>query len=645
VLLLLFAFSPALITGYWISESAVNVPVWDGWERGPLIQKSHDGTLDMEYLSSAHIDHRPLVPRLLILASNRLSGGDVRVEMWIGFFAILGGAIGLFYVLRKTFGDCSWMWVTAFLINLILFSPVQYQNFLWAVQMAFLLPLGCLGMIIGVMRSKWKLWVKFPICLLLAEVGTFSFGHGLVLWPVVVCLALMIRGFAPTLQRLIFAGAMTAIAAVTVYIYFNVNYINTSQPKHAYGTMPGEPPPAIDRVENVKENFRDVKYYFWSSIGNVMARCFHSDPREASVNTGRALMWVFGACVVWMLVRWKRDPDWKALLPWAAVGTFSIVVAVMLATGRGATMPFARSLMPRYMSQTLYVCVAVVVMVAYILWRYRESATGAKAQRLTYLGICLAMGFATLQWHQWVYGIHKMEAWKIARLEARFELLYLKHFEPRHPDRIDGDIDEAKEGEIPFSIRQAMYLNSKGLLNPPMFENKDFGTFEKLDERAQLKRADLLRAVVVSNEKIYVRGYGTQRDKRIADGILITWRIAEGDPIPNNLKNDAKERATIKRILSSDWQLLDVAEIYAAPTLKAPFLDGQFGENGGNFAREKNFARFDKDIDISSLPEDELIDILFWVADTEHMIVLPMKRVLRIKRKRLEPGQELFEGK
>ena len=538
------------------------------------------------------------------------------------------------------------MWVTAFLINLVVFSPVQYQNFLWAVQMAFLLPLGCLGLVVAVMRSRWRLWVKFLLCVILAEIGTFSFGHGLVLWPVVVCLALMLRGFAPTVPRLVFAGLMIVMAGATIWYYFSVNYINTSQPKHAYGTMPGERPPSINRLENLKDDYKKVKYYFWSSLGNSMARSFHSDPAEISVNTGRTFGWLFGGCLLWMLVRWKNETDWNALLPWVDVGTFSIVVAAMLATGRGGTSEFTRSLMPRYMSQTLYLCVAVIVMLAYILWHYRKRASDERiATRITYLGIVLASGFAALQSQQWVYGVHKMEAWKIARLEERFELLYLKHFVPRHPDRIDGDIDEAKEGEVAFSVRQAMYLSDNGLLKPAMFEEPDFGTFTKLDERAQLKRADLVRAIVVSPEFLAVRGFATLENGRIGDGILISWRRSEGAPFPRMLKNSEKEKHNARRLARADWQLLDVAEIYAAPTMRASFYDGQFGENGGNFARPKNYARFDKQFDISSLPADEEIDLVFWVADTEKMELMPFKQMFRFKRKDLKAGDVLWEGK
>jgi hypothetical protein len=558
--------------------------------------------------------------------------------MWIGFAAILGGAIGLFYVLLKTFGRSPWLWTTAFLVNIVLFSPVQYQNFLWAVQLAFLLPLGCLGMIVAVMRSRWWLSVKFVLCVVLSMIGTFSFGHGLVLWPVAICLALMLRGFAPMLPRLVFAGLLVLITAGTVWYYFNVNFINTSQPKHAYGTMPGERPPAINRIESFQENYKRVKYYFWSSLGNVMARNFHSDPVEVSVNTGRTFGWLFGGCLLWMLARWRKGGDWDALLPSAAVGTFAVVVAGMLATGRGSTMHLSRSLMPRYMSQTHYVCIAVIVMLAYILWHYHKALKRQAAVYVTYFAITLAAAFAALQSQQWIYGIHKMEAWHVARLEERFELIFLNHFVPRHPDRIDGDIDDAEEGVVPFSIQQAKYLNEIGHLQPPMFEEKGFGLFRKLDERAPLKRSDIVYINTMSDSRIAVRGFGTLLDGRIADGILVSWLPAEGAPFPRNLKDSKKERHYAKRLAGGDCQLLDVIEIYAGPAMRASFYDGQFGENQGNLSRIKNYARFEKEIDLSDIPFDLEVDLIFWVADTENMHLLSMKQVFRFKRRNLEPG-------
>ena len=83
------------------------------------------------YLASAHIDHRPFFPRVIALAANAVSGGDVRVEIWVGFIAVVAGALGLLLVLRKSLPEAGWCWGTMFALNLIIFSPLQYQNFLF----------------------------------------------------------------------------------------------------------------------------------------------------------------------------------------------------------------------------------------------------------------------------------------------------------------------------------------------------------------------------------------------------------------------------------------------------------------------------------------------------------------------------------
>ena len=78
--------------------------------------------------------------------------------------------------------------------------------------------------------------------------------------------------------------------------------------------------------------------------------------------------------------------------------------------------------------------------------------------------------------------------------------------------------------------------------------------------------------------------------------------------------------------------------------MRASFYDGQFGENQANLARPKTYARFEKVLDISSLPEDETVDLMFWIANTEKMEVLPFRQALRFKRSKLEPNQVLLKG-
>ena len=67
VLLVLLVFSPAVVMGFAVAGSAVNVPMWDDWERGELWERYRAGTLDFDYLDSPHIEHRILTGRLAML--------------------------------------------------------------------------------------------------------------------------------------------------------------------------------------------------------------------------------------------------------------------------------------------------------------------------------------------------------------------------------------------------------------------------------------------------------------------------------------------------------------------------------------------------------------------------------------------------
>lgn len=639
VLFFLFAMSPGILTAVLIAGHAVNIPVWDGWERGVLLKHARSGTLDAGYLTSTHIDHRPIIPRLLLLASNSLSGGDLRFENWIGFLAVLAGALGLLWVLRQTLSTAPpvWLWTTVFLVNLVLFSPLQYQNFLWAVQLAILLPLGCLGLLVAVLCTRWRLPLKVAAAAVLAEVATLCFGHGLVLWPVAICAVLLSRDHAMR-ARVVSVVALSALAALTVYGYFNWNYVNTSQPQHAYGALPGESPVTPDRLAIFRENPERVARYFWSSLGNPMARFIHSDPLAVSVDAGRWSLMLFTAGVLWWLWRWREEKHWQALLPWAAVGMFAVLCAALLSSGRGAHLPFERSLMPRYLSLTMYLWVAIVVFASYLLNHYRQHpSAGPTATRLA---LILAAGFAALQSQQWVYGAHKCDAWKSARLQERFQLLYVNQVAPRLPAMIDSVNATA------FALAQARYLDDEGLMRPAFFKAKGFGDFTLSSQRGRLKRSDLMSAKLSSIDTLHVRGFASLEDGRAGDGLVVTWRIAgSGSRAPVITKDSAVERQIGQDYATADWQFLDLVEIQSTSAMRASFYDLQFGGNLRNLSKLMHWARFERTLDISALPTAEEVEIVLWVADTEHMVVSPLKRSIRLTRGESSPGEILIEAK
>ncbi len=603
-LLTLFAFSPAIICGYHVATNAVNIPTWDDWERGDLLQHYYEGTLGFKYLYSPHIDHRILFPRLIILALNELTGGDLRVEILVSYGIVVAGGIALFMLILRTLERRDSAYVVTFLVNLFLFAPLQYQNFLWAIQIAFVLPLACLAIILLAMTSRLRLWAKFLITLAATTVATHSFAHGLVLWPVALCLPIFLKEFAPLKRRLTFIGLFLLCAIAIITPYFAWDLQTTSH--HGYGYGPGERPPGIRHLAESPEHLDKVFRYALALLGNTMARLFHSDPMEVARDTGRTVLILFLCGVGWMFLKRKTE-DWNRLLPWAAAGFYSIAVAVIIGLGR-YHIGENRALLTRYVSNTMYIYIALVVMAALILYRWQEKSRDARTRESRFrLTMGMAIACAMLHLPQWVYGVHKMEAWRLARLQERVAVLYFNHFVPPH--RYLGRIDHVFD----FPFQYANYLNSKGLMTPALFERLDFGSFEIVSRPLPPEWARFSGAQLRDSRSVRVDGYATLDGAQdIAHGVLLTYRKA-GDA----------------------WKVFAMVNMKPVPTMRAMFLDSHFGEET-DFSRIELYARWTETVSLEDLPEGR-VEIGAWALDAEQMRAYPMTGKLSLDRSSDQP--------
>ena len=95
--------------GLMVAQHAVNIPVADDWERVELLRRYYAGELELSYLLAPHIEHRMFFPRLITLALNGLSGGDLRWEMWFTFGIMLGYSLLLISLVKRTIGRPTWV--------------------------------------------------------------------------------------------------------------------------------------------------------------------------------------------------------------------------------------------------------------------------------------------------------------------------------------------------------------------------------------------------------------------------------------------------------------------------------------------------------------------------------------------------------
>ena len=126
---------PALCALQVIWTHWVAVPFWDEWDTpGAQLASYYRGTLNFAELFSQHNEHRLLFPRLVWLPMAILAGWDVRHEMLLTLCLVGLCSAGLYRLLHFSNGPAAGRALVFGLMNLLLFSPRQYETFLVGAQ-------------------------------------------------------------------------------------------------------------------------------------------------------------------------------------------------------------------------------------------------------------------------------------------------------------------------------------------------------------------------------------------------------------------------------------------------------------------------------------------------------------------------------
>src|SRR5947207_3708516 len=162
----------------------VAVPFWDEWDTpGKQLASYYRGTLSLAELFSQHNEHRLLFPRLVWLPIAILTGAwDVRHEMVLTFCFVCAGSVSLYRLLRFSGGPSGGRILIFGLMNLLLFSPRQYETFLVGAQGQTFVPTFSLLCALLTNLSRASLRMKTIVNGALALIATYSFGNGMLVW-------------------------------------------------------------------------------------------------------------------------------------------------------------------------------------------------------------------------------------------------------------------------------------------------------------------------------------------------------------------------------------------------------------------------------------------------------------------------------
>ena len=460
----LLALSPPLFLARLIWRYGVDIPYADEWLWTPFLFKAHEHSLTLADLFAQHNEHRYFFPKLLLLILAPLTSGNTKGAMFfsLGLAALTSAA--LWYLLQRTVpitANKRLLLLTVF--NLVLFSPVQWENWMWGYQFVLFFCNLLLAAGICVSISRYSLRTKFFLCLAIAAVATFSFGGGILAWPLTFPLALALE---PSLRKSKIIGWLSAwlcAAGATVMLYF------------FHYTKPPEHPPLI-----ASSHPGDYFLYVTTFLGGHLSKADLTKSILVAAENGTLLLLLYLGGLFWTIR--SRDADFrKKMLPWLGLGGVAVLNACLAAATR-VGFGVNQALDSRYTTFSLVVSLSVIGMFAVTTTTRLNKEANRPAFGLKWIGIawlltaCPTLLFISYLNACWS-GIGSMQESRISRLHGKAALLFANVLDagPIYPRYLIANATQTG----PW----ANMANSLGFIHPPLVQSPELS---KLEHRPQM---------------------------------------------------------------------------------------------------------------------------------------------------------------
>jgi len=235
--------------------------------------------------------------------------------------------------------------LAAVLASVLIFSPIQWQNWLWGIQILFFMPIACLTGAVVFCYSDFSPWAKLWISGALATIATYSYANGMICWVALLCLVLM--QFERNGDKLKAAGVWIALAGGNLAAYF-------------YGFhRVGETGKLSDSLEMPYKAIRCFLAYLGAPLGSARGLV----DLKLAIIIG-ALIVCAAVIVAFKLLRnWKEPGVVRRSAGWLTIAAFSLGTGLILTAGRVKMTPHFL-LDSRYTSYSLYLLVALIFLIA-----------------------------------------------------------------------------------------------------------------------------------------------------------------------------------------------------------------------------------------------------------------------------------------
>jgi hypothetical protein len=410
-LLACFALSPALFIARLIFRYGVDVPFADEWVWVSFFFKAHEHSLTLADFFAQHNEHRYFFPSLILLVLAPLTSGNIRGEMFFSLAVTVLTSGLLWYLLSRTVEiSLNKRLLLLGLLNLILFSPVQAENWTWGYQFVLLFTNLLLVAGVAVAISRRSVPIKFSLCFALAGIATFSFGGGVIAWPLTFPLGLAVETSLRKRATFLWLLGWLAAAGALVALYF-FHYVKP--PSHP--PLFASPHPA------------DYLLYVTTFLGGHLFKATRTEPILVAAENGTLLLLLYLGGLFWT-IRSRAADFRKKMVPWLGLGAFAVLNAILAATTR-IGFGINQALDSRYTTFSLFISLSVIGMLGVIATTQLHRGTNPPVLSFRWLGIAwlftacptlLLIAHLNASW----WGIGSMRESQRNRLHGKAALLF-----------------------------------------------------------------------------------------------------------------------------------------------------------------------------------------------------------------------------
>jgi hypothetical protein len=326
---------PLLSSVVLIYQNGVNVPMFDEWDDScVMLAKYKTGTLRPADLLRPQMEHRPLIPRLIELSTNVLISNNRRVHMMISPIIVAFTSLLILRLARQTIPErAALLWLIA---NVLLFSTVQHENWLWGEQYEFFITVFFVVAAITVTYSTLRFWpnVLSGMALWFAAVNCFAAGFAAA--PAIAGVQLL--HLKATRRNKLLVAALWAVAFVVVLKLYRVEPEGIH---HGFAMSLREDPSRF--IEYV------VRYY------STPFQLFNAP--TAIVSRVGVTVLAFGLIVLVRGVLSRQQ--FQRVLPWVGLAVFSLATALATANAR-LNMGTFQAMQSRYTTYSLLFVLGVM---------------------------------------------------------------------------------------------------------------------------------------------------------------------------------------------------------------------------------------------------------------------------------------------